>query len=116
MSAYNVKRAVVSAAPPGAVPTVIVGGVPGKSIYVHAFWLIVSAVGTHARFQSDATEIFEGGSATQGMPLGANGGISVGNAGENPSDFWFKTAVNAALILKVEAACELTCGVVYEER
>jgi hypothetical protein len=116
MSAYNVKRAVVAAAPGAAAPIVVVPGVVGKSIVVHAFWLVVSASGTHARFQSDSTEIFGGGSATQGIPLGANGGISIGNAGETPTDFWFQTAVSAALILKVEAACEVCVGVIYEER
>lgn len=116
MSAYGTKRAIVSASPGAAADTEIVAAVAGKRITVHAFWAVVGATGAHARFRSGTNEIFTGGGATVGVPLGANGGFSIGNVGDDPSDFWFQTQSGQALNFRTEVATEFTVGVVYEER
>ena len=116
MGAYGTKRAIVSASPGGAADTPVVAAVTGKRITVHSWWFVVSATSSHARFRSGTNEIFTGGGVAAGIPLGANGGIAVGNVGDDPSDFWFQTNSGEALNLRVEVACEFTVGVVYEER
>lgn len=116
MGAYGTKRKIVAASPVGAADVQIVPAVAGKRITVHAFWCIVGATAAHGRFRSGTNEIFTGGGAAAGMPFGANGGIAVPNFGDDPSDFWFQGNVNEDLNFRVEAATELTVGVIYEER
>jgi hypothetical protein len=116
VGAYGTKRKIISASPGAAADTLIVAAVAGKRITVHTFWCIVGAATTHARFRSGTNEIFSGGGAAAGMPLAANGGLQVPNAGDDPSDFWFQTNAGEDLNFRVEAATEFTVGVIYEER
>lgn len=116
MGAYGAKRKIIAASPGAAADTEIVAAVAGKRIVVQAFWCVVGATATHARFRSGTNEIFGGGGAAAGMPLGANGGLAIPNVGDDPSDFWFTTNAGEALNFRVEAASEFTVGVIYEER
>jgi hypothetical protein len=114
VSAYAVKQAIVSASPGAAADTPIVGAVAGKRIRVLSFWGVVGATGAHGRFRSGTNEIFSGGGAAAGLPLGANGGLQIPSAGED--NFWLQTNVGEALNFRTEVATELTVGVMYQER
>jgi len=116
MSAYSVRRVVVSASPGAAADTLVATPAAGKRIVVKAFWAVVAAAASHARFRSAANEIFSGGGAAAGIPFGANGGVAIGWAGDDPSSFWFQCNVGEVLNFRTEIATELTVGVIYEER
>lgn len=116
MGAYGTKRAIVSASPGAAADTQIVAAVANKRITVQSFWCVVGAAAAHTRFRSGTNEIFTGGGAAAGLPLAANGGLSISNVGDDPSDFWFQTNVGEALNFRSEVATEFTVGLIYEER